>query len=333
MRKLLLFITAALAAVVFTACSNDTDTSDVAACKAMAKAGLRPIADDPSDRFMGKVEEVTARCRGGDKAVAFRETPWVDWSNYWATGSTDSQHDGAEAITKIGEHLYPNGRGIDGSLLDLEFQRIELIKFNLFDQNTFEQYIIGRDGRPGPTLKQWDEMDLPPSHENFQQVGGEGRQLCRGVLITHRTLTGICNDLVNPLMGSSGMPFARNMQFDTTFPRLELNELTKNRHAGRIGLLKPDPQLISRKLFTREQTAGNKCNQGHGEKNFSPNANCDYLKAPFFNVLAAFWIQFMTHDWFSHTDEGRNKPELQSVGCSSEEAKALSCRKGDRRER
>ena len=306
--------------------------SDSQACIEAAKRGLLEVPDDRSRRFLGKVKEDTARCRGGEKAAKYRHTPWVDWQNYYATGDDSSRHDGREAITKIGKHLLPNGRGVDGALIDLEYQRIELIKFNLFDQNTFEQYMTGRDGRPGPTLKQWDEMHLPPSHENFQQVGGEGKQLCRGALITHRTLTGICNDLVNPLMGSSGMPFARNMQFDTTFPRLELNELTKNRHGGRIGLLKPDPQLISRKLFTREQTAGNKCNQGHGEKNFSPNANCNYLKAPFFNVLAAFWIQFMTHDWFSHTDEGRNKPNLESVGCSSEEAKALGCREGDRRE-
>ncbi len=40
----------------------------------------------------------------------------------------------------------------------------------------------------------------------------------------------------------------------------------------------------------------------------------------------------MTHDWFSHTDEGRNKPELQPVGCTSEEAKSLGCREGDRLE-
>ncbi len=131
-------------------------------------------------------------------------------------------------------------------------------------------------------------------------VGGAGEQLCRGELITHRTLTGICNDLLNPLMGSSGMPFGRNMQFEATFPRLGLNELTRNRHGDRIGLLKPDPQLISSKLFTREQP-DNGCNQGMGEPDYSPDANCDYLKAPFFNVLAAFWIQFMTHDWFSHT--------------------------------
>lgn len=306
--------------------------SETQACIETVNSGLLEIPDDRSQRFLGKVAESTARCRGGEKAVRYRAAPWVDWQNYYATGDAGSKKEGREAITLLGKHILPNGRGIDGALLDLEYQRIELIKFNLFDQSTFEQYIKGREGRPGPTLKSWNEMRLPPDHASYQQVGGDGRQLCRGELITQRTLTGICNDLINPMMGVSGMPFARNAQFEATFPRLGLNELTRNRHGGRIGLLQPDPQLISRKLFTREQPAGNGCNRGMGGANYSPDADCDYLKAPFFNVLAAFWIQFMTHDWFSHTDEGRNAAALESVGCQSAEARALGCREGDRRE-
>ncbi len=308
------------------------EESELKACIETAKRGLLEVPDDRSKRFLGKVREDTARCRGGEKAVKYRNTPWVDWQNYYAAGDAQSKHEGREAITKIGKHVLPNGRGIDGALLDLEFQRIELIKFNLFDQNTYDEYITGREDLVGPVLKTWDEMRLPPDHSNYQDVGGDAEQLCKGELITHRTLSGICNDLVNPLMGSTAMPFGRNMQFETTFPRLGLNELTKNRHGDRIGLLKPDPQLISRKLFTREQVENNGCNQGLGDKNFSPDTNCDYLKAPFFNVLAAFWIQFMTHDWFSHTYEGRNAPQLEEVGCTSEEAKTLGCREGDRRE-
>ncbi len=304
--------------------------SEIEACISTAKRGLLEVPDDRSQRFLGKVREDTARCRGGEKAVKYRYTPWVDWQNYYAAGDASTKHDGKEAVTKIGKHIFPNGRGIDGALLDLEYQRIELIKFNLFDQDTYDEYIKGRDRQVGPTIKHWEEMRLPPDHKHYADVGGDGEQLCKGDLITHRTLTGICNDLINPLMGSTGMPFGRNMQFETTFPRLGLNELTQNRHGDRIGLLKPDPQLISRKLFTREQTDGNSCNEGMGDENFSPNADCDYLKAPFFNVLAAFWIQFMTHDWFSHTYEGRNKPELRPVGCTSEEARAAGCREDDR---
>ena len=305
---------------------------EIKSCIETAKQGLLEVPDDRSKRFLGKVQEDTARCRGGDKAVQHRNRPWVDWQNYYATGDASTKKEGREARTKLGKHLFPNGRGVDGALLDLEYQRIELIKFNLFDPNTYDEYIIGRDGQFGATLKQWEEMRLPPDHQHYAAVGGAGEQLCQGDLITHRTLTGICNDLLNPLMGSSKMPFNRNMQFEATFPRLGLTEITRNRHANRLDLLKPDPQLISRKLFTREQSPGNGCNDGMGSADFSPDADCSYLKAPFFNVLAAFWIQFMTHDWFSHTVEGRNAPKLETVGCKSTEAKALGCRQGDRRE-
>lgn len=321
-----------LSTLLLTYTVNVRAESETQACIEVAKRGLLEVPDDRSRRFLGKVRQDTALCRGGEKAVKYRATPWVDWQNYYGTGDASSKKEGPEALTRIGQHLDPNGRGIDGALLDLEFQRIELIKFNLFDQLTFEEYIRGRDDQAGPTLKYWAAMRLPPDNKYYQDVGGNGKQLCRGALITHRTLDGICNDLINPLMGSTGMPFGRNMQFDTTFPQLGLNDLIKNRHGDRIGLLQPDPQLISRELFTRQQTAGNGCNQGVGDPNYAPNASCDYIKAPFFNVLAAFWIQFMTHDWFSHTDEGRNAPELQSVGCTSEQAQLLGCREGDRRE-
>ena len=90
------------------------------------------------------------------------------------------------------------------------------------------------------------------------------------------------------------------------FPTSSRTQLTKNRHGGRINLLTPDPQVISRKLFTRAQSNPDACNHGFGLPNNSPDANCDYQKAPFFNVLAAYWIQFMTHDWFSHMEEGHN---------------------------
>ena len=324
-------------ALVGAALSSTAQASDKQACIEMVKGKFLPIAEDRSKRFTGKVEQATARCRGGDKAVQYRQTPWVDWANYWATGDNASRKSGSEAITRLGEHLKPNGRGIDGSLMDLEYQRIELIKFNLFDNYTYEAYIKGEGDRPGPALKRWDAMRLSPLHPDFQAVGGDDTQQCHGELIRHRTLTGICNDVNNPRMGATGNFFARNVQFEATFPRLAKTDLTRARHSDavnglRIGLLKPDPQLISRELFTRDQHQPQLCQQGMGTGNQLAEDHCDYLQAPFFNVLAAFWIQFMTHDWFAHVDEGRNQPGLVPVGCDTPEAEAAGCRPGDRME-
>ncbi|WP_116367562.1 peroxidase family protein [Parahaliea mediterranea] len=304
------------------------------ACISLLKAGFRDFPDDPSRRFLGKVGEDAARCRGGQRAVDYRDTPWVDWANYWAAGDMASREDPDGPLTLIGEHIKPDGRGVDGALMDLEYQRIELIKFNLFDNETYETYVKGRsDGGDtpvsGPNVKVWPQMRLAPTDPAYDAVGGDGEQRCSGELVRHRTLTGICNDVFNPRVGSTGTPFARNVAFDVTFPRLQQNTLAVNRHRDdenglRIGLLKPDPQRISRELFTRQQSQSEACDLGRGTA-------CDYQPASFFNVLAAYWIQFMTHDWFSHTREGRNRPGLEPVGC--DDPVATGCRPGDRAER
>jgi hypothetical protein len=311
---------------------------ELAACGAMTRGGFRRIAAARDQRFLGKVQERTARCRGGEKAVRRRDEPWVDWANYWAAGDASTRK---RSLFDVG-HLGPNGRGIDGALLDLEYQRIELIKFNLFDNSgTYPDYVRGRDGVGGPALKVWPAMRLPKSDPHYAAVGGDGPQVCHGELIRFRNLTGICNDIRNPAMGSTNMLFGRNVEFESTFPELGENALARNRHGDRIGLLTPDPQVISRRLFTRPQQHPERCNAGLGLDGNSPAAECGYQKAPFFNVLAAFWIQFMTHDWFSHLTEGHNDTPTLAMGCTTERvggvqrplspeaAKALGCRPGD----
>ena len=313
------------------------EAAEVKACAEVAFTGFRPIADTREKRFQGKVTELSALCRGGQNAVTFRMTPWVDFTNYWGTGDLSSLPKGY--LNTSG----PRFRGVSGGLLDLEYQRIELIKFNLFDNaGTYRDYVAGRNGLTGAALKTWPQLRLPQSNPNYVLAGGDGEQVCKGQLIRARTLTGICNDIRNPLMGSTGMPFARNAEFETTFPDLEQTQLTKNRHGGRINLLTPDPQVVSRKLFTRAQSNSDACNRGFGLPNNSPDANCDYQKAPFFNVLAAYWIQFMTHDWFSHMEEGHNAPQMMEVGCTAQkvngvatpltpdDVQKLGCRPSDR---
>jgi len=318
---------------------KEEEAKALLACGQMVSDELKvlKIPADRGPRFQGKVSEATAMCRGGYKALQFRGTPWVDWGNYWGTGDMSSLPTGFLS-SKL-----PAERGVAGALLDLELQRVELVKFNLFDNSgSYPEYVQGQNGVGGPALKVWPEMRLGSSNPFYNAVGGDGVQVCKGDLIRWRTVTGICNDVVNPAMGSSGMLFARNVEFETSFPDQGLNELTRNRHGNRLSLLEPDPQVISRRLFTRIQSDPAKCQEGYGLPNDSKAASCDYKKAPFFNVLAAFWIQFMTHDWFSHLEEGHNQTEYMSVGCAtklvsgaevpltSEDIQKLGCRPDDR---
>ncbi len=321
--------------------TEEDDAAVAYACAEMVAHGLRDIADVRTKRFLGKNDEARAGCRGGERALQGRAVPWVDWSNYWGTGDASSKSDRFRGSS----HIFNRAeRGIDGALLELEHQRMELIKFNLFDNLTFEHYLTSQTG---PTTRLWPELRLPPDHPSYRalRIDGDGTQLCQGELIRFRTVTGICNDIRNPAMGSTGQVFARNVAFEATFPELGLNEYARNRHGGRIRLLKPDPQVISRRLFTRDQTKTPDCNHGRGLPN-SRDADCSYNKASFFNVLAAFWIQFITHDWFSHLDDARNDTSkiMTNLGCveelagkdvvplSPERVAALGCRPEDKME-
>ena len=186
-----LLLLAALAGCVST--SPQASLDDTKNCAAMLAGGFRKVADERSDRFNGKVGEGVARCRGGERAAVWRGTPYVDWANYWATGDGSSLLPGTSGV---GGHLGPNGRGVDGALLDLEYQRMELIKFNLFDNGgSFVDYVQGRNGVPGTALKTWPAMRLPADSPFYAAVGGDGEQLCQGELIRWRQVSGICNDI------------------------------------------------------------------------------------------------------------------------------------------
>jgi hypothetical protein len=286
--------------------------TQVGSCLAYALGGLREVAQERSARFLGKVHEDSARCRGGEATVAWRNTPWIDWQRYSAAAGPESRTPGLAG--KLGV-FSPDSRGLNGALLDLEYQRLELLKFNLFDNSgTFETYMRDWHSSSGHVTKAWPELRLPKDHPFYTEVGGDGPQLCSGELIRFRTINGICNDITNPLMGSSGQPFARNVDFESTFPELAMDSIAANRHGRRIGLLKPDPQLISQKLFTRR--VNGTCDD-HMLGKDSAEASCDYQKASHVNLLAGFWIQFVTHDWFSHLDEGQNQSAMMAMGCDN----------------
>ena len=310
MKRTLLFCLL-LAVVLFGAYPLIRQTQ-VGSCIAYAFGGLRDVAQERSERFLGKVHEDSARCRGGESAVAWRNTPWIDWQRYSAAAGPESRAPGLAG--KLG-FFSPDRRGINGALLDLEYQRLDLLKFNLFDNGgTFETYMRDWHSSSGHVTKTWPELRLPKDHPLYTDVGGDGPQLCSGELVRFRTISGICNDITNPLMGSTGQSFARNVDFQSTFPELAIDPIAANRHGGRISLLKPDPQLISQKLFTR--AVNGRCDD-HALRKDSAEASCDYQKASHLNLLAGFWVQFMTHDWFSHLDEGQNQPAMMTMGCDN----------------
>jgi hypothetical protein len=86
--------------------------------------------------------------------------------------------------------------------------------------------------------------------------------------LTARTLDGTFNNLDDPLMGSLGSRFGRNVPLETTVR--EQNPL------------QPNPRTVSRELLTRHA----------------------FIPATTLNLLAGAWIQFEVHDWFSH---GKNE--------------------------
>src|ERR1700733_12938532 len=138
------------------------------ACVAAVLSGIRPIAATRDLRFEGKVSQANALCRGGEKSLQFRLTPWVDWQSYWGTG------DMASLPTGFLSTKGPEFRGVNGALIDLEFQRVELIKFNLFDNSgTYQDFITGRGDTNGAALKTWPVMRLPASDPHYQAVGGD----------------------------------------------------------------------------------------------------------------------------------------------------------------
>ena len=82
------------ASLLVSGCASEP--GDIFACAKVTWIGFRKVADERAERFQGKVQEDTARCRGSDEAVKLRSLPWVDWQNYWATG--DSATKGPESF-------------------------------------------------------------------------------------------------------------------------------------------------------------------------------------------------------------------------------------------
>ena len=66
------------------------EAAELKACVQHLAGGFLKVPDTRELRFQGKVTTPTARCRGGQQAVEFQFTPWVDWARYWGAGDSTS---------------------------------------------------------------------------------------------------------------------------------------------------------------------------------------------------------------------------------------------------
>jgi len=94
-----------------------------------------------------------------------------------------------------------------------------------------------------------------------------------------RTADGSWNNLDDPKEGAAGTRFLRNVDLSAAKP--EADERLKT----------PNARTISRELLRRPD-----------DDNGQPKVEV----VPFLNLLAASWIQFMIHDWVSHSDTQRD---------------------------
>ena len=194
-----------------------TQHESLESCVEVAERGLRPVAEDRSQRFLGKVREDTARCRGGERAVEARKLPWVDWQNYWATGDASSR---SGSLTTHLSRQRP-GRRRRAARPRVPAHGADQVQPVRQQRHVSRTTCAGATASGGPALKVWHADAAAAGRiRTTRRSAATGRSMCSGELIRFRTLTGICNDIRNPLMGSTRQLFARNVQFEATFPEL-----------------------------------------------------------------------------------------------------------------
>jgi Animal haem peroxidase len=116
------------------------------------------------------------------------------------------------------------------------------------------------------------EQNLYDTNVADEGDGGPATVVDPESLPKHRTYDGSLTDAHDPDMGRAGARFGRNHPLGLTIPeKIPL-------------LMQPNPRVVSTSLLNRDT--------------FKP--------ATSLNVLAAAWIQFQNHDWFSHGD---NSPD------------------------
>ncbi|APR68659.1 peroxidase [Thalassolituus oleivorans] len=112
--------------------------------------------------------------------------------------------------------------------------------------------------------------------EKWEQYNEE--VICDERSMGARTEDGTCNNLENPSEGSVHRRFGRNVELEAAYAEQESGML-----------LTPNPREVSNTLMARGD---------------------DFKPATSVNFIAGAWIQFMTHDWFSHGENTADDPIL-----------------------
>lgn len=125
-------------------------------------------------------------------------------------------------------------------------------------------------------------------HDTSDLAARPNPEPCPPEDLVARRSDGKYNDLDFSDMGAEGERFGRNVPREYTFPESE------------PGLLEPSPREVSRRVLARDT----------------------FMPARTLNLLAAAWIQFQTHDWFSHGEVRRDQPFKIKLDPSDPIAKA-----------
>jgi hypothetical protein len=116
------------------------------------------------------------------------------------------------------------------------------------------------------------ELRAKNLHDGYASGAAQGDRIDEPMtdkrFVNARNSDGKFNSTELPLMGCSGMRFGRN------FSRIYTPKPTEEE------LWNPNPRILSERFMTRKPGA--------------------FIPATSLNLLAAAWIQFQTHDWFSH---------------------------------
>ena len=196
-----------------------------------------------------------------------KSEPWVSWQ--WYQGARDDS--GLSAGGEPGRIA-----GLGKSLIDLDHTRLELVQKNLVDTNG----AYGDGGKTKTVKDHKGKESTTKVWEAMQDGTSCGARIMANPLYRVRSIDGRCNDFDNPPMGAQGERFGRNVSIESA------NKAFKH-FDSENGLNDPNPREVSHALLRRDDPF-------------------EHAPAPFFNLWAAAWIQFMTHDWFEHSKDGAN---------------------------